>query len=806
MSIVLPNTFVWRNPVSGDWSDASKWLNDANVAAAPAPAGQADYSLSFNPTGTYTATHNLDDGFLLNQLNFAGTATLAGTNGLTLTNNGATLPTINQNSASAVTVNPPLGLGADLTYGGSGNGQVNAYGLISGAGSLTKNGAGTLRIYNVNNSFTGGTIINSGTLFMDIEAKLGTGPVTLNGGTLYMWRFHPTNALTVNGGTLLSENGFGNSWNGPITLNANFDCNVIYTLICTGDISGTGGVIKTGTGPMTLSGTSTYTGPTTVSAGILKVTKPAALYNAVEANWTAANISVASGATLTLNVGGASDFSGTQVGLLLTNLATSNNNGLKAGAAFAFDTANAGATVVTVPDVIADSAGSTGGMLSLKKYGGGTLQFAGANTYTGQTTLDAGTLSVASFNSVGTPTTSSSLGRPTTVANGTIVMGNGGSNNSTALIYTGTGETTDRVLSFASQNATLTLNQAGSGLLKFTSPFTVAAGNTKVIALTGSTAGTGELAAAIPSHTSLSLTKSGTGTWTLSGVNLYAGTTTVNGGKLVIGGAGQLGGGTYAGNIPINGLTSNLTFSSTAAQTLSGTLTGTGGLTQAGPGTLTLTGVNSHGGTTTVSGGILVVNGTSVSDTGKLVISGSGKVEADAAIEETVDTLFFGTVPQPAGTYSATAGAGVDFVDPAHFAGTGIVRVLTLGTVSPYATWADTYLPADVSNPAADNDGDGMTNQQEYAFGLNPTRGSSVSAITSGLSTGGMFTYSRRNPALTGLGYKVFTSLDLVAWTEDATASQTPDSLVAEVQTVAVTLTDTAPAVGGKLFVRVEAQ
>ena len=815
MSIVLPNTFTWKNAVTGDWSDASMWLNDANVAAAPAPAGQADYTLNFTPAGTYTATDNLNDGFLLNKLNFSGAVTLAGTNGLTLTNNGATLPTINQNSASAVTVNPPLSLAADLTAGGSSTGQVDLAGVISGTGGLAKNGTGTLKLFGLApNNYSGGTIVNSGVLHLgtivngispECNNSVGTGTVTLNSGTIEFDRVAVSNALIVNGGTLFSANGWGATWSGPITLNAPGTINSAYTMACSGAISGAGSLTKTGNGTLTLSGTNSYTGPTTVSAGILRVTKPAALYNAVEADWTAANITVASGATLQLNVGGANDFSGAQVGLLLTNLATSNNTGLKAGAAFAFDTTNAGATIITVPDVIADSAGSTGGMLSLKKYGGGTLQFAGANTYTGQTTLDAGTLSVASFNSVGTPTTSSSLGRPTTVANGTIVMGNGGSNNSTALIYTGTGETTDRVLSFASQNATLTLNQAGSGLLKFTSPFTVAAGNTKVIALTGSTAGTGELAAAIPSHTSLSLTKAGTGTWTLSGVNLYAGTTTVNGGKLVIGGAGQLGGGTYAGNIPINGLTSNLTFSSTAAQTLSGTLTGTGGLTQAGPGTLTLTGVNSCG-TTTVSGGILVVNGTSVSDTGKLVISGSGKVEAGDLVEETVDTLFFGTAPQAPGTYSATAGAGVDFVDPAHFAGTGIVRVLTLGTVSPYATWADTYLPADVSNPAADNDGDGMTNQQEYAFGLNPTRGSSVSAITSGLSTGGMFTYTRRNPALTGLGYKVFTSLDLVAWTEDATASQTPDSLVAEVQTVAVTLTDTAPAVGGKLFVRVEAK
>ena len=129
-----------------------------------------------------------------------------------------------------------------------------------------------------------------------------------------------------------------------------------------------------------------------------------------------------------------------------------------------------------------------------------------------------------------------------------------------------------------------------------------------------------------------------------------------------------------------------------------------------------------------------------------------------------------------------------------------------MGIATPYETWAAGYLPANVSDPAADTDRDGMSNQQEYAFGLNPTLGSSVSPITGGLTTGGMFTYTRRNPALTGLGYKVFTSLDLKTWTEDATASQTPDSLVAEVQTVSVTLTDTAPPTGGKLFVRVEAQ
>jgi hypothetical protein len=69
----------------------------------------------------------------------------------------------------------------------------------------------------------------------------------------------------------------------------------------------------------------------------------------------------------------------------------------------------------------------------------------------------------------------------------------------------------------------------------------------------------------------------------------------------------------------------------------------------------------------------------------------------------------------------------------------------------------------DVSNSAADTDGDGLTNQQEYAFGLNPTLGSSVNPITVPLDkTTGTFTYTRRaTPAASGLTYTVFTSSDL---------------------------------------------
>ena len=102
------------------------------------------------------------------------------------------------------------------------------------------------------------------------------------------------------------------------------------------------------------------------------------------------------------------------------------------------------------------------------------------------------------------------------------------------------------------------------------------------------------------------LDKSGAGTLLLSGVNTYTGNTTISAGTLEIGGAGQLGSGTYAGTISNSG---TLDYNSSADQTLSGIISGTGDLEVNGAGTLTLSADNTYTGTTDINAGTLLING-----------------------------------------------------------------------------------------------------------------------------------------------------------------------------------------------------
>lgn len=743
---VISSGFIWNSAVSGNWSDGTKWTAGSG---SPASAGAVSYVLNFNPSGTYTATNDLSSGFLLNQVNFGGSsATLAG-NAVSFAANGTTLPQLNQNAGSAVTISAPLGLAANLTAGGSGTGSVNLTGVISGSGVLTKTTSGALYLSGVN-TYSGGTVISGGTLSMASQANnvLGTGPVTISSGaTLNLARNQITRALTMNGGLVTMGGGWSDcTWAGTITLGADSGINTSDAVsLITANMSGAGGLKKGGTGGLRLNGvTNNYAGVTTVNSGILHI--KSSLYGNDTAQWNPAHLTVASGAALVLNVGGAGDFTMTQAGTLFSSLTAVSNNGLKAGSAIGFDTTNAGATIVTVSGKLANSTGTGGGMVGLRKYGGGTLELTGANTYGGQTvTENGGTLKVSSFNSVngGTPLlASSSLGAPTTVANGTIVIGQSSFVGGT-LIYTGTGETTDRVINIAGQTATVTLDQSGTGLLKFTSPLVIATnGYQKIIVLQGSSAGSGEIASVIPNGSAVVsketyVTKSGSGTWTLSGTNLYTGATTITGGVLACASGPSLG-------------------------------------------------------------------------SGALKISAGAKAALNFTGTRQVASLTLAGSAQANGTYGSTASTATNKSDT-YFSGTGTVTVGPLALVAPsgYSAWtagsSQGLTAGSNDGPLDDPDHDGICNLLEFALSGAPTASSPQILPKLAQAAGNwVFEYDRSGLSLEASTQVVEFGSDLTGWTPvdiPATSGRlvtiTPGSPTTHV-------TVTIPATGVQIFFRLK--
>ena len=131
--------------------------------------------------------------------------------------------------------------------------------------------------------------------------------------------------------------------------------------------------------------------------------------------------------------------------------------------------------------------------------------------------------------------------------------------------------------------------------------------------------------------------------------------------------------------------------------------------------------------------------------------------------------------------------AGYD-IDYWYHGGTQIALVSSAN--ADYNQWARGFPGFYDTDPGHDPDGDGVTNKEEYAYGLDPTQGSSSSWVVSPLNRQTReFSYTRRDPALTGFTYTVWISTDGQTWMPDYGAMQMPgDPLLNRVETRTITL------------------
>ncbi|GAA5628314.1 adhesin BmaC autotransporter [Brucella sp. NBRC 12953] len=210
----------------------------------------------------------------------------------------------------------------------------------------------------------------------------------------------------------------------------------------------------------------------------------------------------------------------------------------------------------------------------LVKSDAGILVLNGNNSYTGGTSIDGGTLRISSDSNLGN-------------ASGALNF-NGGALNTTASL------TSARMV---------TLTGAG----------TMTTNASTVLTLTGPIGGAG------------TLTKAGAGTLILTGNATYSGGTTISTGTLQLGNGGVTG--SVTGNIVDNAA---LVFNRSDTVAYSGSVSGSGTLTQSGSGTLSLEGTNTYGGVTTVERGQLKLDaGGSITGTSAVILRNNGQLIVD---------------------------------------------------------------------------------------------------------------------------------------------------------------------------------
>ncbi len=645
--------WIWKkNGGSHNWDSGGSWAGPSGSPNSLTAIANINNNISSNQniileSSVSVGTMNIGDSGLNGGVYqtftiqpFTGTQTLTlGSGGIFSSNSvntinsnmilAASTSIQHTNTSGSLNLNGNLNLGNRvLTVSGSGNTFIA--GAMTGTGSLIKTGAGSLTLTGANN-YSGGTTVSAGSLkgnttslqgailnnsnvvFDQTAAgtyagamsgtgslvKTSAGNLTLSGINSY------SGGTTVSAGTLT---GTTTSLQGAIVNSATVVFDQAVNGTYSGNMKGSGQLLKTGTGNVTLSGVNTYIGGTTVSAGTLTGTT-ASLQGQIINNsvvtfdqataGTYAGLMTGSGSLEKTGAGnltltGINNYSGgTNVSAgILTGNTTSLQGAINNNSVVTFDQASAGTY-----------AGAMNGSGLLVKTGLGNLTLAGANSFSGGTTISAGTLtgnttslqgainnnSVVTFDQASAGTHAGAISGTgsfvkTGAGNLTLTGFNSYSGGTTVSAGTLTG-TTNSLQGAINNNASVTFSQATSGTYS------------------GAMGGTG------------SLFKNGAGSLTLSGNNSYSGGTTVDAGSLI---------GTTSSIQGAVTNTSAIVFNQSTNGTYAGVIGGSGSLTKSGSGTVTFSSGQNYLGDTFVTGGTLRLNnGTSLASSLIQVDSGA---------------------------------------------------------------------------------------------------------------------------------------------------------------------------------------
>jgi autotransporter-associated beta strand protein len=590
------------------------------------------------------AANLLPNGAGVGNIVVNGTLDLGGQSGTVNSLSGT--GTINSSSAGTAVLT--------VTGGGTFGGVIENTATSLG---LTFNATGQELVLTGVNTYSGGTTVTAGTLQMGGVSAIPSlaGDVTVSsGGTLDINGFSPTIGA-LNGGGTIDNISSANTGSYTLTIDNTGDNGTFSGAIQ--DTTGTINLYKAGAGTQILTGASTYSGTTTINGGVLQLNAGGSI-NGGAINTTdtggqllinggsvtasaASNIGIGSINGLWLEAGSATFNGGltTDLGQNSTILIQVTGGTLTASSIQLGRTGQNNGTTVPTSGVTTEGLYINGGTAVVNVTG---VLHVGDNSTTiasdANLRIDSGTLTAASIyigvdnlrysvfdENGGTVTISTLPGiniggtytgdeiflmRAGTASTPAITMGQTGDGGGSYVfsqtggtLYVGSG---GMVLGGGTGTYS---NFLGGGILAASAPWTSSlsnylGGTPTIQAANSSGAAENITLSGVLLGTPTSLTVTGAGTLTLSGVNSFNTPIVITGGNLAIGGAGQLNTGAYSGAITENG---TFTYGSSVAQTLSGAISGSGGLNQNGPGTLTLAAADSYNGATTISAGTLAL-------------------------------------------------------------------------------------------------------------------------------------------------------------------------------------------------------